>query len=233
MYARTVKGKELDFGVSGSLWRDALVMYDRETESFWTQISGRAIMGPMKGNTLEHVPSIQTTWGEWRRSHPETLVLKQPETVDNDYQKYDDDQERLGIFGTENPDQRLDGKSLVLGIRSGPHQVAYPLQTLEKRPILNHQVGPTPVLVLLDASEDGGRAFSRLVGGQELTFRAGEGDRSEQIRDRETGSAWNPTTGEAVAGKLQGTRLDPVISLRAYWFAWRGFFPETGIWKPE
>lgn len=66
VYARRLKnGRVLDLGVSGALYRDALVMYDRETGSYWSQITGQAIRGPLVGEKLRHLPSVVTTWGEW------------------------------------------------------------------------------------------------------------------------------------------------------------------------
>ena len=74
MYSREIDGEVRSFGVSGRLWHAVLVMYDRETESFWTQIDGRAIRGEETGRRLEHVPSTFTTFGAWLDAHPDTLA---------------------------------------------------------------------------------------------------------------------------------------------------------------
>lgn len=79
MYSRTIGGRQprtLSFGVSGLLWRGMLVLYDEETESLWSQMDGRCIQGELEGERLEHVDSVVTTWGAWRREHPDTLVLR-------------------------------------------------------------------------------------------------------------------------------------------------------------
>ena len=76
MYSREIDGKEFTFGVSGKLIMNALVMYDRQTDSLWGQIIGEAIQGPMKGTTLEFIPAIHTTWEDWKRLHPDTLALR-------------------------------------------------------------------------------------------------------------------------------------------------------------
>ncbi len=229
MYARTVDGREVAFGVSGSLWKDALVLYDRPTRSLWSQVTGRSIQGAMKGRTLQHVPSVQTTWQEWKRTHPGTLVLKQPGRVANPYIRYESSRDQLGVLDTRNPDSRLPGKELVLGIRVGEVQVAYPLTVLRKRPILNTELAGKPILVVLDSSSEGGQAFTRSAGGKVLTFESAGEESGPLLRDVETRSLWDPATGKSLQGPLKGVKLVPVVSLRAYWFAWRSFFPTTEL----
>ncbi len=74
-YARHDGDQELTFGVSGYLWRENLVMYDRQTDSYWSQAFGQAIRGLKTGSRLMTYPSDMMTWGQWRTLHPETLVL--------------------------------------------------------------------------------------------------------------------------------------------------------------
>ena len=99
MYSREVEGSERSFGVSGKLWHGVLVMYDRETESFWTQLDGRSIQGPEHGKALEHYPSVFTTWASWKAAHPNTLVLDKAEDeklqAASNYADYFSDPERL------------------------------------------------------------------------------------------------------------------------------------------
>ena len=70
MYARQLDDQTLSFGVSGMLLRDSLVMYDRQTQSLWTQVDGLGIRGPLKDATLSIVPAIHTTWKAWKRLYP-------------------------------------------------------------------------------------------------------------------------------------------------------------------
>ena len=89
MYVRpTVNGKVSTLGVSGKLWRDALIMYDRESKSLWSQILGEAVAGPAQGNRLEELPSQLTTWKDWSQRHPDTLVLKRPRVSSSKYEQY-------------------------------------------------------------------------------------------------------------------------------------------------
>ena len=76
MYAREINGERYEFGVSGKLFRNVLIMYDRQTKSLWSQLLGAAVDGPLKGTRLEMLAASFTTWGVWRREHPDGMVLK-------------------------------------------------------------------------------------------------------------------------------------------------------------
>jgi hypothetical protein len=225
VYVREIDGKEANFGVSGTLWRDALIFFDRDTESYWSQIDGRALIGDHKGKRLTKYPSVQTTWGEWKKMHPETLVLK-PDSRSRSgspYAHYFDDPEKMGIMGTRNPDDRLPGKTLVLGIEAGDEFVAIPLGYLEEKGLLELDAGG-PLLVLHSPGGDG-FAYRPLAAGMRLHFSLKEGD----LIDRETGSRWDPALGEAVAGLLAGETLPRVDARKIYWFVWAGFHPKTEV----
>jgi hypothetical protein len=71
VYAREVADRALTFGVSGMLYKDGLVMYDRQTDTLWTQVDGRAVRGKLAGQQLQIVPAIHATWKEWRALYPE------------------------------------------------------------------------------------------------------------------------------------------------------------------
>jgi thiol-disulfide isomerase/thioredoxin len=73
-----VDGKILEFGVSGRLYKSDLVMYDRQTASFWSQIEGRAIIGPLAGTRLEYVPTEMMLWQKWQERYSVAWVLARP-----------------------------------------------------------------------------------------------------------------------------------------------------------
>jgi hypothetical protein len=76
VYARQLDNQVLSFGVSGMLFRDGLVMYDRETDTLWTQVDGKAVKGSLSGRALEVVPSVHATWKQWKQLYPNSVVLK-------------------------------------------------------------------------------------------------------------------------------------------------------------
>lgn len=227
MYVRRVDGEETTFGVSGRLWRDALVLYDRKTSSFWTQIDGRALKGRAVGQRLEEIPSIVSTWGEWKSMYPDTLVLR-PSSLSrggSHYEEYIHNAD-LGIFGTVNPDDRLDGKSLVLGIHVQRRSSAVPLAYLQEHSPLNEQLDQEPVLIVSIGGGRDGAAYRRTLDDRTLSFDTAE---AGTLQDRQTASVWDASTGRAIGGPLEGRRLDRLETRRGYWFIWAAFYPGTGL----
>ena len=121
MYSRELDGKTYTFGVSGKLWRDALLMYDHQTRSLWSHITGEAIEGPLKGKQLKPLASMpQIAWKTWQTNYPKTKVLsvgkrESPRRGDI-YERYHISQD-TGVSGTKYTDKRLPNKSLVIGVQ--------------------------------------------------------------------------------------------------------------------
>lgn len=239
MYAREVPdgeggSRELTFGVSGLLIRNALVMYDRETDTLWSQFLGRAVRGPLTGTPLIPSGVTLTTWETWRDAHPDTRVLDQGGVWRDPYTFYYGDGS-AGILGETNSDDRLERKEFVLGIqRDGGFAKAYPFRHLAGTPVVNDEAPGLPVVVAFDAERGIGQIFSRSVGERVLTFEQGvpiEGD-GLLLRDVETGTLWSPVTGEALSGPLAGSRLELVPSFVVFWFAWTDFHPDTELFEP-
>lgn len=116
VYARRVGDRTLTFIVSGRLWRDSLIMMDRETETLWSHVTGEAIRGELKGTRLERVPVAYTTWKKWKAKHPDTRVLiKEEPIVGSRYERYQNDPERFGITRAKYVIEKLPGKSIVHG----------------------------------------------------------------------------------------------------------------------
>jgi hypothetical protein len=227
VYVREVEGIETTLGVSGALWRDSLVLYDRKTVTLWSQVNSAAIHGPLEGKQLKQIPSVLTTWAEWRKLHPDTLVLRP--TADSregsPYDGYFENPERFGIFGRENPDDRLPGKTLVLGVHSLKEAAAVPISALESHGIVEGRVGATP-FVTMALPGGTGFAYDRRVDGQRLDFKR---DAQGRFVDTRSGSSWDPETGIAVDGPMKGESLSRLRSLRVYWFIWAANNPTTAI----
>jgi hypothetical protein len=116
VYARRVGERELTFIVSGMLWRDSLIMMDRETETLWSHVTGEALQGPLKERRLEAVPAVHTTWKKWFAAHPDTLVLAKDEPVEGSpYEAYQNDPERFGLSRARRAVEKFPGKALVHG----------------------------------------------------------------------------------------------------------------------
>ena len=129
-----VNKQKLTFGVSGLLYQSDMVMYDYQSESLWSQISMEAIAGPMTGSTLPHIFLDHTTWGEWQRVHPNTLVLSTKTGVVRDYQRdpYLGYAQRADLmFPVKHRDSGLPTKEWILGLKVGETFKAYPFSELK------------------------------------------------------------------------------------------------------
>lgn len=230
MYSREVGDEVLDFGVSGKLIMNVLVMYDRQTNSLWSQILGKAIRGPFEGTELEYLPAWQTTWSDWKSSHPNTRALVKGYSGDYDpYTSYYFSGS-AGVIGETRNDDRLQTKQFVIGVDTGQGTMAFPFSALSLQPVVNAQVGEFPVLVLFDADNASGIAFSRQAADRVLTF---ESSGTGLLRDLETGSVWDSSAGEAIEGPLAGEMLTRVKSSTSFWFGWKDFHPDTLVFGAD
>jgi hypothetical protein len=247
VFDRNLNGEVLDFGTTGRLRFSNLIMYDRQTETWWQQASGAAIAGELTGEQLTFLPAALISWEEFKNSYPEGDVLSketgfQRAYGQNPYTGYDNINSSPFLYrGPSTPDE-LPAVARVLTVDLDEEAVAYPYLTLEEVRVANDTVGGTDIVVFWEAGtasaldsnslaegRDVGtaNAFSRLVDGQSLTFSYD----GENIIDDQTGSMWN-ILGQAESGELAGTQLEQVISVNHFWFSWAAFKPETRIYQP-
>ncbi len=245
-FDRTLEGRVLDFGTTGKLRYSDLVMYDRQTESWWQQITGEAIVGELTGRRLTFLPSQIVSWEMFKLAHPGGKVLNRNtghrrSYGANPYVGYDDT--RSAPFLYRGPaDGRLPPMERVVTVSLGGEDVAYPFSVMDKVRVANDSVGGRTIIVLyakgvtsaLDGSSiadsrDVGTSavFERALEGKILTFKAS----GIRFVDTQTGSTWN-ILGVATAGPLQGKRLTPVVSGNHFWFSWAVFKPKTRIYTP-
>ena len=178
VFDRRVDGRTLDFGTTGKLRHSDLVMYDRQTESWWQQFGGKGIVGRYAGELLEVVPARIVAWSEFRRAHPEDLVLTRETGYDRDYGRnpYEgyDDVDSSPIFPTRNDDdERLPPKERVVFVEREGESVAVPHSTLAKRRRVEIDVGGHRLVVrfrkgVASALDDPEIAAGRDVGAAEV-----------------------------------------------------------------
>ena len=231
MYGREIDGQVHTFGVSGKLIMNALVMYDHQTRTLWSQFLRKGVKGPLAGVELDVVPVTQTTWAAWRALHPDSLVLDKRGGYRGDaYNSYYRGGS-AGVLGESRRDSRLDRKELVLGLDLGGSTKAYAFRALEGLPVLNDSVAGKDVLVFFDEETGTALAYDRNVDGRALTFHM-EGDGvgvATSLIDDETGSRWEAFTGRAIEGPLEGRALGRVLSHLSFWFAWKDWNPSTEV----
>jgi Protein of unknown function (DUF3179) len=233
VFRAAAKGHQLQFENAGVIGGNE-VFKDRETDSRWQQSSLEAISGPLKGEHLELYPFLLTDWGEWRRLHPDTVVLKPlPGYADriperNEMIRQGLSGEGAAPLGVLRVDNRLKPKIMVLGLAVGGSDEAFPLSVLRQERVINQEIGGQPVLVVHQPSSDTTTAFIARVKGTRLKFRAANGDATELI-DEQTKSRWNPY-GDCISGAFKGSQLTSLILEPEYWFAWSEFHPDTKIY---
>lgn len=245
VFERRVAGAEVDFGTTGKLRYSDLVMYDRQSETWWQQFTGTGIIGRHAGTTLRKIESQIVAFEDFRAAWPTGRVLSRSTGFErpygrNPYAGYDDINQSPFLL-TATPDARLPPMERVLSVSAGGVHRVYPFKVLTRTPIINDTVGGAPVVVLsrqgtlsvLDQSEikssrriPSANAFSRRLNGQTLEFEL----RGAQVVDRKTGSQWD-LLGRAVSGPLKGERLAPAVGGVHFAFAWLVFNPKTEIYQ--
>jgi len=135
VFSRLIDVEPFNFAVSGLLYNSNVVMYDRDTESLWSQIKGEAINGPKKGTELEVIDATSTTWEDWTKEHPTTRVLSKKTGYDRNYERspYGDYSENRDLmFPVGETSERFHPKALIGGIEINGKHKAYPIPVLEK-----------------------------------------------------------------------------------------------------
>ena len=217
--------------MSGKLIMNALVMYDRQTDTLWSQFLSRGVRGPLAGTQLEILPSLQTTWEQWLQLHPDTQLLDKGGRYNTDsYEGYYRGG-AAGIIGESNKDGRLPKKELVMGMTVSGFAKAYPFSAISQESVINDNFAGQEVVITFDPTSESGAAFLRRLDGRSLTFGPAPGRAGVALmRDNETGSLWQVLTGQAVEGELFGERLERLPSHYSFWFAWSDFHPQTELY---
>ena len=230
VFERTIDGQKVEFGTSGKLYNSNLLMYDRLTESYWSQALGIAVKGELTGYELDLIPFDVITWGDWKKLHPDTVVLN---TDTGHIRSYATDPygnyytEPRIMFPVEYSDDRLHPKEIIIGFNQDNVYKAYKQNDIESKIIINDSIGQTPVMLVSLFSENS-RAFVRIVDDTILDFVFKDG----KIFDSNTNSEWN-YDGLSISGKYQGIQLERLPIQPGFWFEWVAFHPQTLIFGVE
>jgi hypothetical protein len=230
VFSRTVDGKEYTFGVSGKLWRNGLVMYDHQTDTLWSGVTGEALQGPLAGKRLTILAAVpKVRWRDWRAAYPQSQVLTSQGVQDVDEDRYASyhASRQTGLFPPKHINPQLLPKDLIMGIRIGEQARAYPLQVFTQTKIVTDHFAGQDLVVYRDPESEASAVYERHVDGQLLSFKPGP--MWTLLEDITTGSTWDIVTGTAVAGPLEGKRLHRVPHHNSYWFAWVDFYPSTTL----
>ncbi|UCG25966.1 MAG: DUF3179 domain-containing protein, partial [Chloroflexota bacterium] len=248
VFSRNLQGRDepLTFGVTGSLLYETLVMYDRQTDSRWSQLYGASVDGSLAGERLSFFPSVLSEWHAWREQYPEGLVLSKQLTCAqfncgtyatnprgsygiDPYEGYYNSGDQGVLSGILPPDEgqtSYQSKERVLGIRLAGVERAYPFKSLDEQGLLNDELSGQPVVIYFDPESSAGTAYLRRLGQVTLTFQRSP-ESADILIDDQTGSQWSALTGTAISGEYRGERLSPLVSTPAFAFGWYSYFPQS------
>ena len=244
-----MNGRELHFYLAG-INNQNFLMRDKETGSWWQQITGKAIYGPLKGAALELVLSDELSFNEWRNEFPSGQVLAPVAKYTKEYDpNWEPEIDKLPLV-ISFPGTELKSRDVVIGLTFGGAARAYPWETFAKQSPVLDRVNGTPLLLVLGPDRKSFRVFVSRIDGRDAEFflqgeepaepQAGKNsDAKAETRpaakgwillDTLTASQWN-FQGCAISGSAQGKCLDRVPALKDYWFDWRNYHSDTSIYK--
>jgi len=206
-------------------------MKDDQTGSWWQQVTGEAIQGPLKGSHLGLVDHDEISFATWKRENPQGRVLRPDTNVEQSYEPADWE-ERYSHLSVVTHQSQLDStapRTLVYGLTMDGVSRAYTNKSLQRQSAVVDLIGQRAVLIVMEKDKKSVRAFDRSVDGRELEFFAKPQAPELTLLDSETGSEWD-FTGKATAGPLKGRQLNKLPVLADYWFDWKTYHPETGLY---
>lgn len=243
-FDRRVDGEVLQFAFAGRLYNSNLVMYDRQTETWWGQAVGEGLVGAHAGERLDMIPAPVMSFGEFRETWPEGVVLSRDTGYDRPYGEgrmveYESDPNPIARIFRGETDRRLSAKERVLVIEREDDVVAVPYDALAQRPVIETEVsgrdyvvfwGPGTASIYSEKTADGrdvGAAVAYLpeLNGRRLSF---ESEGPNRFKDEQTGSTWT-LSGVAIDGPLAGSSLEPAEAAVHFWFVWAAYRPQTRV----
>lgn len=246
------QGRErlLAFEVSGMLRHSDMVMFDRQTETWWQQLTGEALVGELAGAELAVIPSLVISVEEFFQRHPKGQILSRETGIAggegryglNPYTGYDvaNGLPYDAFFDQDNLDRRLPPMERVVDVESKGKRKVYPFSAISRKGVINDTFNGKHLVIfyksgtvsVLDEKEikksrniGSATLFNAVLEGRKLTFQK----KGEHFKDKETGSTWD-ITGFGLDGPLKGKQLRVEPHSNHFAFAWLAFYPDTEIY---
>jgi hypothetical protein len=224
VFSPVVNGRVEEFRLVGMDHFNAM-FEDGTTRSWWRQVSGEAVAGPLKGTRLEEIPSRQMSLSAWLRLHPDSKVL-QPDTVFNKrYANLEGFDKGKAKDGLERRDSLpwMD-KSWVVGVAHGFHARAYDWNALMKSGFIQDSLPGLPLILTMEPDSASFHVFSRSLEDRTLSFSGGSA--RGLLTDVQTSSVWD-VNGLCIEGVMKGRSLQSVQAYQEFWHSWQTFHPNT------
>jgi hypothetical protein len=235
VWSRDIAGLRLTFHLAG-INNQNFLMRDEQTGTYWQQISGKAVSGPLRGSQLTLVHSDELNFGTWQSEEPQGTVLQDAAQYRSGYARKDWDV-RMQRTPTviDFREHGMKARDLMLGIQAFGASRAFPYDQVIREKLVEDRVGVEPVLLVVGGDGQSVRAFRDRIPGIQGTpdfYRtpvSQPGTLGALLMDAATGSEWN-FQGCAISGKAKGLCLEPVEVIKDYWFDWRNYNPTTTIY---
>jgi hypothetical protein len=228
VWKSTLNGQVLHFYLAG-INNQNFLMRDRETGTWWQQVSGKALYGPLRGASLEPVVNDEITFDTWKAEFPAGQVLAPIPKYEKEYEKdWETSVGKLPVV-VSFPGQGVSDRDVIIGISVGSEARAFPESTLRKQSPIQDQVDGLPILLVVGPDGKSIRAFESQDGDKHLEFFKRTESTGWSLIDS-TGSEWN-FQGCATSGLNQGKCLKQIAFLKDYWFDWRNYHPATTLYR--
>jgi hypothetical protein len=232
VWSSEVDGLRLTFHLAG-INNQNFLMRDEETGTYWQQISGDAIAGPLAGRHLTLVLSDELNFATWRTEQPQGAVLQDVPAYASGYARKDwDVRMRRAPVVIDFPGQGRKARDLMLGIESAGASRAFLYDRVIPEKLVKDHIGSEPLLLVVGPDNTSVRAFRDRIPGVDGApdfYRVTDQQSPGLLMDAATGSRWN-FQGCAVSGKSAGKCLEQIPMLKDYWFDWRNYHPQTTVW---
>jgi hypothetical protein len=224
-----VDGRALRFRLFG-INNQNFIMRDEETGSWWQQVTGEAIHGPLRGRRLVPVLHDEVSFGIWRAERPMGRVLQPEARFAGEYEdwNWEKQMKKAPTVHPRGKDAPLEPRAVVVGVTVGVRARAYPFPLLRQQSPVVDRLGGEPIALVVGEDGKSIRVFEATMDGRPLSLVRRVGVRPLRLVDAETGSEWD-FTGTAVCGPLAGRVLRKVRALKEYWFDWKTYHPRTSV----
>ncbi|MEO1054298.1 MAG: DUF3179 domain-containing protein [Bacteroidota bacterium] len=232
---RTIDGSETEFGVSGLLYNNNLIPFDRSTTSNWTQIGLQSVNGSRIGTRIETFQVVETRWSTWREMFPDTEVVSLETGFDRPYGTYPygdyrTNHDNIG-FPLTRDDRRLNRKERVHGLIINEQAKVYQFSSFIDGNVIEDSFQSEDVIVVGNRARNFMVSFyAALEDGKRPSFTYINDGRA--IMEDDFGNKWD-IFGYAISGPDQGDRLTPTEHFMGFWFSWGAFYPDIEIYEEE
>lgn len=228
-----MNGQVLHFHLAG-INNQNFIMRDEETGSWWQQVSGEAIYGPLKGQKLRPFFHDELTFGLWKQEKPNGRVLRPDEAIMRAGKyapaNWEERMTKVPVTTSATLDKALEPRALVIGVTINKASRAYPVDALLKQSPIVDELDRVPIILVLGDDKKSVRVFETQIDGRRLELLQKPNQSPLRLVDAETASEWD-FSGKAVGGPLAGKQLKKILVLNDYWFDWKTYNPDTSVYQ--